>query len=96
MLIERPDEAETWTAQIILFRAAIGTSGRRRPARHNKTSLLSMSSGCAGFVRSGRGVPGRALRGSVRLTGGATCGSPGPYGGGRPGSGLPEEPALGV
>ena len=40
-------------------------------------------------LRSGRGLPGRTLMSTVRLTWCATCGSAGPYGGGGPGVACP-------
>src|SRR5262249_48334614 len=67
-------------------------SCRRSPRRittsvQNESSLPSVSSGCVGFLRSGRGVRGPALKGLVRLDRGGSCGGGGPEGGGRPGSG---------
>src|SRR5262245_1022195 len=65
-------------------------------ADHIESSLLLVSSGWRGVLRIGRRVPGLEAKRSVRLTRGATCRGPGPYRGGRPGSGLSEEPVCGV
>src|SRR5215472_6973932 len=67
-----------------------------RSCVHIESSLLSLSSGCPGFLRCGWGMPGPALTRSVRLDRGGTCHGAGPYGGGRPGSGWSEEPVCGV
>jgi hypothetical protein len=62
-----------WSKRAIRIPGYLPLDGARfREPDHIESSLLSVSSGCLGFLRGGRGVRSRALKGSVRLTRGAT------------------------
>ena len=71
-------------AGIVLGAPIIRICARRVFSQHtpigvqNESSLLSVSSGCVGFLRGGRGVAGSAAKRSVRLDRGGTFGGAGP------------------